>query len=272
MLAGLLWLASCSSSPKSRDYTGYMTRPYTIRGHRYHPMSVEQALSYEQTGIASHWPDPSLQHVLRGLEMHLGHLRKHLLPMLGHQLASGLYHLAGSPPSGSFMPAASPAASIQFTKRSRARMDAAATATSLSARTRCSSLMDSFFGRQGPFQYKRIGKLVAQRHGAVRHLGRQALNHRGMPPGQKTVQILELRIKLVVPLRADAHQMEPDAGHPAYPFRQGTDSGGRTHQLAVTDAQLAQRGAYAPGRNARRGIMEAFKTVPVKQNPPASRG
>ena len=29
MLAGLLWLASCSSSPKSRDYTGYMTRPYT---------------------------------------------------------------------------------------------------------------------------------------------------------------------------------------------------------------------------------------------------
>ena len=37
MLAGLLWLAACSSSPKSRDYPGYMTRPYTIRGHRYHP-------------------------------------------------------------------------------------------------------------------------------------------------------------------------------------------------------------------------------------------
>ena len=44
VLAGLLWLASCSSSPKSRDYPGYMTRPYTIRGHRYHPMNVEQAL------------------------------------------------------------------------------------------------------------------------------------------------------------------------------------------------------------------------------------
>lgn len=42
VLAGLLWLASCSSSPKSRDYPGYMTRPYTIRGHRYHPMNVEQ--------------------------------------------------------------------------------------------------------------------------------------------------------------------------------------------------------------------------------------
>ena len=47
VLAGLLWLASCSSSPKSRDYPGYMTRPYTIRGHRYHPMNVEQALAYE---------------------------------------------------------------------------------------------------------------------------------------------------------------------------------------------------------------------------------
>ena len=55
VLAGLLWLASCSSSPKSRDYPGYMIRPYTIRGHRYHPMNVEQALTYEQTGIASHY-------------------------------------------------------------------------------------------------------------------------------------------------------------------------------------------------------------------------
>ncbi len=40
VLAGLLWLASCSSSPKSRDYPGYMTRPYTIRGHLYHPRNV----------------------------------------------------------------------------------------------------------------------------------------------------------------------------------------------------------------------------------------
>lgn len=60
VLAGLLWLASCSSSPKSRDYPGYMTRPYTIRGHRYHPMNVEQALTYEQTGIASHYNECAL--------------------------------------------------------------------------------------------------------------------------------------------------------------------------------------------------------------------
>ena len=66
MLAGLLWLAACSSSPKSRDYPGYMTRPYTIRGHRYHPMSVEQALGFEQTGIASHYNECSLWGLVSG--------------------------------------------------------------------------------------------------------------------------------------------------------------------------------------------------------------
>lgn len=66
VLAGLLWLASCSSSPKSRDYPGYMTRPYTIRGHRYHPMNVEQALTYEQTGIASHYNECALWGLVSG--------------------------------------------------------------------------------------------------------------------------------------------------------------------------------------------------------------
>lgn len=66
MLAGLLWLAACSSSPKSRDYPGYMTRPYTIRGHRYHPMSVEQALGFEQTGIASHYNECALWGLVSG--------------------------------------------------------------------------------------------------------------------------------------------------------------------------------------------------------------
>ncbi len=66
VLAGLLWLASCSSSPKSRDYPGYMTRPYTIRGHRYHPMNVEQALAYEQTGIASHYNECALWGLVSG--------------------------------------------------------------------------------------------------------------------------------------------------------------------------------------------------------------
>ena len=39
-------------------YKGYMTRSYSIRGVHYQPMSVDQALRYEETGIAS-WYDES---------------------------------------------------------------------------------------------------------------------------------------------------------------------------------------------------------------------
>jgi rare lipoprotein A len=39
-------------------YEGYQTRPYTIRGVRYQPLSVEQALQYSGEGIAS-WYDES---------------------------------------------------------------------------------------------------------------------------------------------------------------------------------------------------------------------
>lgn len=66
MLASAIWLSSCSSSPKGKDYPGYMTKPYTIKGHRYHPMSVETALSFEQTGIASHYNECSLWGLISG--------------------------------------------------------------------------------------------------------------------------------------------------------------------------------------------------------------
>ena len=46
-------LASCGGG-----YDGYMTRSYTIKGVRYHPMGVDQALRYEEVGIAS-WYDES---------------------------------------------------------------------------------------------------------------------------------------------------------------------------------------------------------------------
>ena len=46
-------LVSCGSS-----YSGYMQRPYTIRGESYQPMSVDQALVYKEEGIAS-WYDES---------------------------------------------------------------------------------------------------------------------------------------------------------------------------------------------------------------------
>ncbi len=60
-IAALLgvFLPSCSSSPKSGDYPGYMTRPYTIRGKKYVPMNVERALHFSQTGIASHYDESS---------------------------------------------------------------------------------------------------------------------------------------------------------------------------------------------------------------------
>lgn len=258
VLAGLLWLASCSSSPKSRDYPGYMTRPYTIRGHRYHPMNVEQALAYEQTGIASHYNECALWGLVSGKtaigesvrpwHLHAAHPTLPLpcevlvqslrtgktvkvrvndrgpfiknriidlseeaaerLDMKHHGLdkvritvlsvgdgkwkkeAPPLRHSGLIPyfntfrvvlkcilatlgsisspcratswraafttwpeaPSGNFMPAPSPAASIQFTKRSRARIDAAATATSLSARTRCSSRTHTFLAASALFR------------------------------------------------------------------------------------------------------------------------
>lgn len=57
LLAGLTALLSSCASP-SGDHKGYMTRSYTIRGIHYQPMSVDQALNYSETGIAS-WYDES---------------------------------------------------------------------------------------------------------------------------------------------------------------------------------------------------------------------
>ena len=56
-----VFFVSCGSS-----YTGYMQKPYTIRGERYHPMSVDAALSYEEVGIASWYDESSLFGLRRG--------------------------------------------------------------------------------------------------------------------------------------------------------------------------------------------------------------
>ncbi len=61
LLAALALLNSCGSS-----YKGYQTFPYTIRGERYHPMSVEQALDYKETGIASWYDESSWWGLKRG--------------------------------------------------------------------------------------------------------------------------------------------------------------------------------------------------------------
>lgn len=56
MLSLVVGASSCSSRPEG--YKGYMTRSYTVRGKTYHPMSVEQALGYTETGGCS-WYDES---------------------------------------------------------------------------------------------------------------------------------------------------------------------------------------------------------------------
>ena len=53
-LAILSLLSSCGGG----SHDGYMTRSYTIRGQHYQPLSVDEALYYDETGIAS-WYDES---------------------------------------------------------------------------------------------------------------------------------------------------------------------------------------------------------------------
>jgi len=61
-VAGLLFLwalmSSFLSSCGSGDYRGYQTKGYSIRGQYYQPLSVEAALDYNESGIAS-WYDES---------------------------------------------------------------------------------------------------------------------------------------------------------------------------------------------------------------------
>ena len=61
LLLASVFFVSCGSS-----YTGYMQKPYTIRGERYHPMSVDAALFYEEVGIASWYDESSLFGLRRG--------------------------------------------------------------------------------------------------------------------------------------------------------------------------------------------------------------
>lgn len=55
----MVFFPSCSSSPQDGNYRGYATKPYTIRGQHYVPMSVHQALNYAETGTASHYDESS---------------------------------------------------------------------------------------------------------------------------------------------------------------------------------------------------------------------
>ena len=54
-------LCSCGGG-----YDGYQTFSYTIRGVRYHPMSVEEALRYQESGTASWYDESSFFGLKRG--------------------------------------------------------------------------------------------------------------------------------------------------------------------------------------------------------------
>lgn len=54
-------LGSCGGG-----HQGYLTRSYTIKGVRYHPLSVDQALRYDETGTASWYDESSFMGFKRG--------------------------------------------------------------------------------------------------------------------------------------------------------------------------------------------------------------
>lgn len=62
--AAVLFGTSCFSRPG--HYSGYMTRSYTVRGQTYHPMSVDEALHYDETGGCSWYDESSWLGLKRG--------------------------------------------------------------------------------------------------------------------------------------------------------------------------------------------------------------
>jgi len=64
LISGLLLFLNSCSSPGG--YDGYVTRPYTIRGQHYQPMSVDAALKYKQRGTASWYDESSFFGLKRG--------------------------------------------------------------------------------------------------------------------------------------------------------------------------------------------------------------
>lgn len=66
LVSALLCAVFTSCASRSVGYAGYMTSPYTVRGHKYFPMSVERALGYSETGICSWYDESSFFGLKRG--------------------------------------------------------------------------------------------------------------------------------------------------------------------------------------------------------------
>lgn len=65
LLPLLFAVTSCGFSRPS-GYQGYQTKPYTVRGQTYHPMSVAAALDFEETGTCSWYNESSFFGLKRG--------------------------------------------------------------------------------------------------------------------------------------------------------------------------------------------------------------
>lgn len=70
-IAPYLLLVACaalftSCGVPSGDYKGYQTRGYTVRGGYYQPMSVDEALQYQETGVASWYNESKFFGLKRG--------------------------------------------------------------------------------------------------------------------------------------------------------------------------------------------------------------
>ena len=63
LAAFALALSSCA---RPGGYAGTMTRSYTVRGQSYQPMSVDDALEYEETGSCSWFDESSYLGLKRG--------------------------------------------------------------------------------------------------------------------------------------------------------------------------------------------------------------
>ena len=64
--SAVLALLLCSCVARPSGYDGYQTRSYTVRGQTYHPMSVEAALNFEETGVCSWYNESSWLGLKRG--------------------------------------------------------------------------------------------------------------------------------------------------------------------------------------------------------------
>lgn len=65
-LASLAFTAAVSSCAYPGGYHGYQTKSYHVRGGDYAPMGVDEALHYEETGVASWYNESRFFGLVRG--------------------------------------------------------------------------------------------------------------------------------------------------------------------------------------------------------------